>query len=380
LETVAVEKPKKLRVWIIAVIAVLAVIAFLGGTKFGQISKLIGSQKTFKIPPESVTTTKVEKTSWLASREAVGTLVAVRAVTVASEIGGQVKQINFDSGQEVKKGDLLVKLDTSVEEAQLASAEADLKLAETTAKRQQALRKTGANTPSDIDTAESRVASTTAQAAQLRATIAKKTIRAPFDGRLAIRQVELGQVLSPGALVASLQSVTPVHAEFWLPQQTLADLHVNMRSEMTTDVFPGKKWTGIITTINPEVDISTRNVRVRATFPNPDGTLRPGMFASVAVLSNDERPQLVIPATAVMYAPYGDSVFSVEKKEQDLVAHQKFIRLGERRGDLVAVTSGIDAGETIVSSGAFKLHNGSTLVVHNELAPDAKLSPTPTDK
>jgi membrane fusion protein (multidrug efflux system) len=380
LETVAAGKPKRAKVWIIAVIAVLAVIAFLGGTKFGQISKLIGSQKTFKLPPESVTTAKVEKTSWLASREAVGTLVAVRAVTVASEISGQVKQINFDSGQEVKKGDLLVKLDTSVEEAQLAAAEADYKLAETTAKRQQALRKTGANTPSDIDTAESRVASTTAQAAQLRATIAKKTIRAPFDGRLAIRQVELGQVLSPGTLIASLQSVTPVHAEFWLPQQTLADLHINMRSEMTTDVFPGKKWTGVITAINPEVDVSTRNVRVRATFPNADGTLRPGMFASVAVLSNDERPQLVIPATAVMYAPYGDSVFSVEKKEQDLVAHQKFVRLGERRGDLVAVTSGIDPGETIVSSGAFKLHNGSTLVVHNELAPDAKLSPTPTDK
>jgi membrane fusion protein (multidrug efflux system) len=380
LETVAVEKPKRAKVWIIAIIAVLAVIAFLGGTKFGQISKLIGSQKTFKLPPESVTTAKVEKTSWLASREAVGTLVAVRAVTVASEISGQVKQINFDSGQEVKKGDLLVKLDTSVEEAQLAAAEADFKLAETTAKRQQALRKTGANTPSDIDTAESRVASTTAQAAQLRATIAKKTIRAPFDGRLAIRQVELGQVLSPGTLIASLQSVTPIHAEFWLPQQTLADLHINMRSEMTTDVFPGRKWTGVITAINPEVDVSTRNVRVRATFPNTDGTLRPGMFASVAVLSNDERPQLVIPATAVMYAPYGDSVFSVEKKEQDLVAHQKFVRLGERRGDLVAVTSGIDAGETIVSSGAFKLHNGSTLAVHNELAPDAKLSPTPTDK
>jgi membrane fusion protein, multidrug efflux system len=380
LETVAVEKPKRAKVWIIAIVAVLAVIAFLAGTKGAQIGALIGSQKTFKIPPESVTTTKVDKTSWLASREAVGTLVAVRAVTVASEVAGQVKQINFDSGADVKKGDLLVKLDTSVEEAQLASAEADLKLAEVTNKRQQTLRRTGANTPSDVDTAESRVASTLASAAQLRATIAKKTIRAPFDGRLAIRQVELGQVLSPGTLIASLQSVTPIHAEFWLPQQVLSDLHVNMHAEMTTDVFPGKKWTGVITTINPEVDISTRNVRVRATFPNQDGTLKPGMFANVAVLSNDERPQLVIPATAVMYAPYGDSVYSVENKDKDLVAHQKFVRLGERRGDLVAVTTGLDAGETIVSSGAFKLHNGSTLVVHNELAPDAKLSPTPTDK
>jgi membrane fusion protein (multidrug efflux system) len=380
LETVAVKKPAKAKTWIIAIAGVVLVIAILAGIKVTQIRKMMASGKTFKLPPESVTTTKVEKTSWLASREAVGTLVAVRAVTVASELAGQVKQINFDSGADVHKGDLLLKLDTSVEEAQLASAEADLKLAEVNAKRAQVLRKTSANTPSELDTAESRVAETLAQAAQLKAIIAKKTIRAPFDGRLAIRQVELGQVLTSGALIASLQSVTPIHAEFWLPQQVLSDLHVNMRAEMQTDVFPGKKWNGVITTVNPEVDISTRNVRVRATFPNTDGTLKPGMFANVAVLSNDERPALVIPATAVMYAPYGDSVYSVENKDKDLVAHQKFVRLGERRGDLVAVTTGLEAGETIVSSGAFKLHNGSTLAVHNDLAPDAKLSPTPTDK
>ena len=380
METVAVKKPAKAKTWIIAIAGVVLVIAILAGIKVTQIRKMMASGKTFKLPPESVTTTKVEKTSWLASREAVGTLVAVRAVTVASELAGQVKQINFDSGADVHKGDLLLKLDTSVEEAQLASAEADLKLAEVNAKRAQVLRKTSANTPSELDTAESRVAETLAQAAQLKAIIAKKTIRAPFDGRLAIRQVELGQVLTSGALIASLQSVTPIHAEFWLPQQVLSDLHVNMRAEMQTDVFPGKKWNGVITTVNPEVDISTRNVRVRATFPNTDGTLKPGMFANVAVLSNDERPALVIPATAVMYAPYGDSVYSVENKDKDLVAHQKFVRLGERRGDLVAVTTGLEVGETIVSSGAFKLHNGSTLAVHNDLAPDAKLSPTPTDK
>ena len=380
METVAVKKPAKAKTWIIAIAGVVLVIAILAGIKVTQIRKMMASGKTFKLPPESVTTTKVEKTSWLASREAVGTLVAVRAVTVASELAGQVKQINFDSGADVHKGDLLLKLDTSVEEAQLASAEADLKLAEVNAKRAQVLRKTSANTPSELDTAESRVAETLAQAAQLKAIIAKKTIRAPFDGRLAIRQVELGQVLTSGALIASLQSVTPIHAEFWLPQQVLSDLHVNMRAEMQTDVFPGKKWNGVITTVNPEVDISTRNVRVRATFPNTDGTLKPGMFANVAVLSNDERPALVIPATVVMYAPYGDSVYSVENKDKDLVAHQKFVRLGERRGDLVAVTTGLEAGETIVSSGAFKLHNGSTLAVHNDLAPDAKLSPTPMDK
>jgi membrane fusion protein (multidrug efflux system) len=380
LETVAVRTPGRKKIWIIAVIAVVLIIAALAGIKVSQISKMIAAGKNFALPPESVTTAKVEKVSWLASRAAVGTLVAVRAVTVASEVVGQVKQINFDSGAEVHRGDVLVKLDTSTEEAQLAAAQADLQLAQSNARRAKVLRKTAANTPSDLDAAESRLAGTEAQVMLLKATINKKTIRAPFDGRLAIRQIELGQVLAAGATVASLQSVTPIHAEFWLPQQVLADLHVNMRAQLQTDVFPGKKWDGVVTTINPEVDISTRNVRVRATFPNTDGTLHPGMFANVDVLSNDERPALVIPATAVMYAPYGDSVFSVENKDKTLIAHQKFVRLGERRGDLVAVTTGVEPGETIVSSGAFKLHNGSTLAVHNELAPDAQLSPTPTDK
>jgi membrane fusion protein (multidrug efflux system) len=372
--------PNKKRVWIIAILAIVLVIAALAGIKVSQIRAMISAGKAMKPPPESVTTAKVEKTAWLASREAVGTLVAVRAVNVSTEVTGQVKQINFDSGALVHKGDVMVKLDTSTEDAQLASAEADLKLADVNARRARALRKTSANTPSDLDAALSRLAETQAQVQLLRATINKKTIRAPFDGRVAIRQVELGQVLSPGNTIASLQSVTPIHADFWLPQQVLSDLHVNMRAEMTTDVFPNDKWQGVVTVINPEVDVSTRNVRVRATFPNVDGRLRPGMFASVNVLSDDERQVLVIPATSVMYAPYGDSVFAVEKKDQDLIARQKFVRLGERRGDLVAVNSGLEAGETIVSSGAFKLHNGSTLVVHNELAPNAQLNPTPADK
>jgi membrane fusion protein (multidrug efflux system) len=379
-ETIAVRAPSKRRIWIIAILAVIVAVLALAGTKALQFKSMMAAGKSFKIPPESVTTAKVEKTAWVASREAVGTLVAVRAVTVSSEVPGQVKQINFDSGATVHKGDVLVKLDDSTERAQLASAEADLQLARVNERRARSLRKTNANTPSDLDAAVSRLAETVAQVDLLKATIAKKTIKAPFDGRVAIRQVELGQVLSPGTTVASLQSVTPIHADFWLPQQVLSDLQVNMRSEMTTDVFPNQKWSGAVTVINPEVDISTRNVRVRATFPNDDGRLKPGMFANVSVLSNDERPQLVIPATSVLYAPYGDSIFAVENKDKELVAHQKFIRLGERRGDLVSVTAGLEAGETIVSSGAFKLHNGSTLVVHNELQPNAQLNPTPLDK
>ena len=195
----------------------------------------------------------------------------------------------------------------------------------------------------------------------------------------------MGQVLAPGTQVASLQSIHPIHADFWLPQQALAELQPGMRSRLRTDVFPDQSWDGTVTTINPEVDVATRNVRVRATFPNPDGRLRPGMFANIEVVAPQKRPVLVIPATAVLYAPYGDSVFAVEEKKDDggnasLIARQKFIRSGERRGDLVTVVSGLKAGETIVSSGAFKLRNGMSVVVRNDLAPSAELAPKPVEK
>lgn len=373
-------RTSKRRVWTVVIAGVLAAIVALAGVKAAQIGAMIKSGKSFVPPPEAVTSAKVEAVRWQASRAAVGTLVALRAVTVASELPGLVREIGFDSGAFVRRGDVMVKLDTSTEEAQLAAAEADGALAKTNAHRARVLRQGNSNTPADLDAAESRAEQTAANVAVLRATIAKKTIRAPFDGRVGIRQVELGQVLAAGTAIASLQSISPIHAEFWLPQQTLADLRVGMSSRLRTDVFPGQSWDGIVTTVNPEVDVATRNVRVRATFANTDGRLRPGMFVNVEVLSPDERPELVIPATAVIYAPYGDSVFALEQKEKALVAHQKFVRLGEHRGDLVAVVSGLEAGETIVSSGAFKLHNGSTVMVRNDLAPDVELAPKPTDK
>ena len=367
------------RIWVIAIVGIVATIAILAGIKASQIGTMIKAGKSFAPPPEAVTSAKVEAVRWQASRSAVGSLVAVRAVTVASELPGQVRELLFDSGALVHRGDVLVKLDTSIEEAQLAAAEADATLAKTSARRARVLREGNSNTPAELEAAESRAAQSAANAAVLRATIAKKTIHAPFDGRVAIRQVELGQVLAAGTPIASLQSVSPIHAEFYLPQQALSDLHTSMKARLHTDVYPQQTWDGLITTINPEVDVATRNVRIRATFANADGRLRPGMFANVEVLSSDERPALIIPATAVIYAPYGDSVYALEEKDKALTARQKFVRLGERRGDLVAVVSGLNAGETIVSSGAFKLHNGSTVVVRNDLAPTAEIAPKPTD-
>jgi membrane fusion protein (multidrug efflux system) len=365
------------RNWALAIVAVVVVFIALAGIKGAQFGAMMKAGKSFTIPPDSVTSAKVESVKWRATRGAVATLAAVRAVTVASELPGLVKEIGFESGSFVHKGDVLVKLDVSTEEAQLAAAEADARLAKQNLQRQEVLRARSSSTPADLDAAQARSAQAAANAATLRATIAKKTIRAPFDGRIAIRQVDLGQILAPGTPIASLQSVTPIYADFWLPQQVLSELKTGMQTRLTTDVFPDRTWDGLVAIINPEVDPATRNVRVRASFPNTDGALRPGMFGNVEVLSPDERNTLVIPATAVLYAPFGDSVFAVEEKDKKLTAKQKFVRLGERRGDLVAVVSGLEAGETIVSSGAFKLHNGSALVLHNDLAPTVEEAPKP---
>ncbi len=374
----------KTKQWVVAIAGLLLTIAVLIGIKAGQIGSMIKAGKAFVPPPEAVTSAQAEASEWEATRAAIGTLVAVRGVTLGSELAGLVREIGFESGASVKRGAVLVKLDTSTEEAQLEASVADGALARISLERARTLRKGGANTQADLDAAEARARQTEATVAGLRATIAKKTIRAPFDGRIAIRQVELGQVVSPGTAIASLQSVSPIHADFWLPQQALAELKVGQRARLRTDAFPGSSWDGEITTVNPEIDVATRNVRVRATFLNADGQLRPGMFANVEILSSERRQVLLIPATSVIFAPYGDSVFAIEEKREEsgkatAVARQKFVRLGERRGDFVEVTSGISAGATIVSTGAFKLRNGASVLVNNALAPQAELAPKPTD-
>jgi membrane fusion protein (multidrug efflux system) len=372
----------KKRIWLVAILALLLVVGVLVGVKGAQIGAMIQAGKSFVPPPETVTSAKVEAEQWQAARPAIGTLVAVRGVTLAAELSGVVREIGFESGTSVKQGAALVKLDTSTEEAQLAAAVADASLAKINLERARALRQGGANTQADLDAAEARAKQTEATVASLRTTIAKKTVRAPFDGRISIRQVELGQYLSPGSPIASLQSVTPIHADFWLPQQAIADLKLGQRVRVGTDTFTNARWDGEITTINPEVDVATRNVRVRATLPNPDGRLRPGMFVNVEVLSSQKRQVLTVPLTSVMFAPYGDTVFVIDEKKDPsgnttLVARQAFVRLGERKGDYVAVDSGLDAGQVVVSNGAFKLRNGTAVRVNNALAPEAKLAPTP---
>ncbi|HZA50859.1 MAG TPA: efflux RND transporter periplasmic adaptor subunit [Myxococcaceae bacterium] len=374
----------KTKQWIAIGAGLIAVVVVLVGAKAGQIVAMVEAGESFVPPPEVVTSADVAQTEWRSTTAAIGSLVAVRGVVVAAEVPGAVREIAFESGRSVKRGAVLVRLDTSEENAQLASALAGASLARLNLQRATQLRKSEANAQADLDIAASRAVQADATVANLRAVIAKKTIRAPFDGRIAIRQVELGQVVAPGSPIASLQSVSPIHADFWLPQQALARLERGQRAQLRTDTFANETWEGEITTINPEVDSDTRNVRVRATFPNADGRLRPGMFANVDVLSSEERSVLLIPATAVIFAPYGDSVFAIDEQKDatgnaSTVVRQKFIRTGERRGDLVAVVSGLNAGERVVSSGAFKLRNGVAVTVDNRLAPEAQLAPKPRE-
>ncbi|HSN16003.1 MAG TPA: efflux RND transporter periplasmic adaptor subunit [Anaeromyxobacteraceae bacterium] len=373
------------RLWIGVVVGLFLVLGLLAGTKASQVGTMMKAGAAMKPPPVAVASARVKRISWERVEGAVGSLLAVRGVTLGSELPGLVRAIEFESGSSVRRGMVLVRLDTSAEEAQLAAARADSELAAVNLQRATALRAADANAPADLDAARARASQAAAAAATLEAIIAKKVIRAPFDGRISIRQVELGQFLAAGAPIASLQSVSPIHAEFWLPQQTLSELTVGQRTRLTVDTFPGVSWEGTVTTINPEVDVATRNVRVRATVENPDGRLRPGMFARVEVVGHEHRTALVIPATAPIFAPFGDSVFVVDEQaaapdRRASVVRQQFVRLGERRGDFVEVLSGLDEGARIVSAGAFKLRSGMAVALNDSLAPDARLAPTPTDR
>ncbi len=375
----------KTRQRVVVVVGLLFVVAVLVGVKAGQIVTMVKAGESFVPPPVAVTSATAQSAAWEATRAAVGTLVAVEGVTLAAEVSGRVREIAFESGAAVKRGEVLVRMDTRAERAQLAAAVADAEFAKVTLERARRLRRSEVNSQADLDAADARAKQADAAVANLRAVIAKKTIRAPFDGRISIRQVNLGQILSPGTAIASLQAVNPIHLDFWLPQQALRDVEAGEGVRLRTDAFPGAVWEGEITTVNPEVDPATHNVRVRATLANRDGRLRPGMFGNVEVRSSDSRDVLAIPATAVLYAPYGDSVFAIEDRKVAgdkavAVARQRFVRLGERRGDLVEVVSGLHAGDAVVSSGAFRVRNGAPVAVNNALAPTPQLDPKPTEQ
>jgi membrane fusion protein (multidrug efflux system) len=292
-------------------------------------------------------------------------------------------EIAFVPGAKVERGDLLIRQDTSVEEAQLPGAEAQVTLTESVLARNVEMLKDKIISQAEYDAAVAARRQAMAQVQILRATIAKKTVRAPFGGRLGVRQVNLGQTLREGDPIVTLQSLDPIYVNFTLPQQELSRLRVGLPVRVTSDAFPGTTIQGRITTVNPLVDAETRNVQLQATVANAAETLRPGMFVTTAVGLPVRRTVVAIPATSVLYAPFGDSVFVVADDnvaKGGKVLRQQFVRLGERRGDFIAVTDGLREGVTIVSTGVFKLRNGQPVVVDNKLAPEFRLAPNPTNE
>ncbi|MGE5285029.1 MAG: efflux RND transporter periplasmic adaptor subunit [Actinomycetota bacterium] len=362
-----------------AILGVVIVIAALAAVKAIQIRAMIEHGKKAVLPPDTVTTAVARAESWETSLSAVGSLTAVQGVTVAAELPAKVVEIAFDAGAKVKKGDLLIRQDTSVEEAQLPGAEAQVKLTESVLARDVEMLADNIISRADYDAAVAGHRQAMAQAATLRATIARKSIHAPFGGRLGLRQVNLGQILREGDPIVTLQSLDPIYVNFALPQQELHRLRAGLPVRVTSDAFPGLVIEGRITTVSPLVDSDTRNVPLQATVSNPEEKLRPGMFVNAAVGLPVREKVVIIPATSVLYAPYGDSVFAVEDKrgKGGKVLRQQFVRLGERRGDFVAVLGGLKEGDTIVSTGVFKLRNGQPVVVDNRLSPEFRVSPQP---
>ena len=371
---------------VISVLIVLGIAGGLVGVKALQIKKLTAMGKAYAPPPEAVSSVVVRQDKWQGTLTAIGSIVAVQGVTITPEIAGIVREIAFESGVTVSKGDLLIKLDTSTEEAQLRGMEAQLDLARLNLAREQKLRQENMISQSELDAAESTLKQTQANADNVRTIIEKKTIRAPFSGQVGIRQVNLGQYLDAGKPIVWMQTLTPVYADFTLPQQNLAQLSNGMPARLQLDVYPDRTFKGTLTAINPGLDQTTRSISLRATFDNPDQLLRPGMFARVQVLLPEQSDVLVIPAISVLRAPSGDSVFVIEQApstndtaKAGLTVRQQLIRVGMERGDFVSVQTGLKPGEKIVGSGQFKLRTGMPVVEQNDFVPKTTEAPHPSD-
>jgi membrane fusion protein (multidrug efflux system) len=364
---------------VLAIVAVVVVVGVLGGIKALQIKTL--TSKPWVMPPETISSAVAHEETWQDTSAAVGSITAVQGVTVTPEIAGIVSEIAFESGAVVKKGDLLARFDTSTEEAQLKALQAQLEWARLSLERTRSLRTNSTVSQSELDQAEATWLQAKANADAIQAVIDKKTIRAPFGGRLGIRQINLGEYVDSGKPIVSLQSLTPVYADFSLPQQALAEITTGMVVRVTMDTYTNKQFDGVLTAINPDLDSSTRSVRLQATLDNAEQLLRPGMFARIEVVLPTEQNVLVIPATSVLSAPYGDSVYVIEKGTNGPVSvvRQQFVRTGRARGDFVVVESGLKAGERVVSAGLFKLRNGAAVTENNDIAPKANEKPKPSD-
>jgi membrane fusion protein (multidrug efflux system) len=382
--------------YLLPILGLFVLVAALVAIKFTQISSLMNMGKEMSKagpPPETVGTATAQTQSWEGTLSAVGSITAAKGVVVSNDAPGIVSHIYFESGAVVRQGQTLVDLDTSVERAQLASSRAKMDLATLTVNRSRALVKSNTIAQAQVDNDESLLKSTTTDANAIAAQIDRKIVRAPFSGRLGIREVNLGQYLNSGTRITVLEAIDTVYVDFTLPQQRLADLKIGMPVRVTIEGATSPPRDGTITAVDPEIDSTTRTIKVRAAVPNKEETLRPGMFANVSVVLPDQGNLVTVPATSLVHASYGDSVFVVEDKKDDSagdsaspgakpakVARQQFVRVGASRGDFVAIVDGVTAGQDIVSAGAFKLRNGSSITVNNEVKVDPQLNPHPDNR
>ncbi len=367
---------------IVMLTATALFVAGLGFVKFRQIQSAIAQGAAFQPPPEAVTTIVAHQEEWSASLSSIGTVAAVQGVTVSADLPGTVERIAFESGTAVREGEVLALLDTRQEQAQLTAAEAQRDLARLNFDRMRGLLNERVISQSEFDRATAEQRQGDARVGEIHAAIARKTIRAPFSGVLGIRRVNLGQYLSGGDALVTLQSLNPIYVNFGVPQQSSSQMRVGRPVRITSDSLPGVEFSGRVTAIDSIVDEATRNIQVQATLANPGGKLRPGMFVQAAAGVGSGSTIVALPASAISYAPFGDSVFVVTDLKNPAGqsyrgVRQQFVKLGPARGDQIAVTSGVKPGDEVVTSGLFKLRNGAAVVVNNKVKPTNSPKPKP---
>jgi membrane fusion protein (multidrug efflux system) len=369
---------------IVMLAVLIAIVGGLGFVKYRQVQAAMAQGASFQPPPTAVTTVVAKQETWPSTLTVIGTAAAIQGVTVSADLPGTVDKIHFESGQWVKQGDVLVELDTRQERAQLANMEAQRDLAKINYGRTQELVKEGVIARSEYDNVTSQQKVTEAQVGDTKAAIARKTIRAPFSGVLGIRQVNLGQYLAAGQAIVSLQSLNPIYVNFGIPQQQTGQVGVGRTLRVTSDDLKGAQFSGRINALDSVVNEQTRNIQVQATLSNPGGKLRPGMFVTVEFPLGKPRQIMPLPASAINYAPYGDSVYIVTEMT-DPKGHtykgvrQQVVKIEGSRGDQVAITSGLNPGDEVVSSGVFRLRNAAPVQVNNKVQPENSPAPKPED-
>jgi membrane fusion protein (multidrug efflux system) len=369
-------------------IVLLLMAALIGGlafVKYRQVETAIAAGASFQMPPTSVTTVVAKQETWPSTLSVIGTAAAVQGVTVSADLPGTIDKIHFESGQAVHQGDILVELDTRQEKAQLANIEAQRDLAHIQYGRSEELSKAGVISKSEYDNAAAQQKATDAQVNDVKAAIARKTIKAPFSGVLGIRQISLGQYLAAGQAIVSLQSINPIYVNFGVPQQDAPKMKIGHSVHVTSTDLPGVGFSGRITALDSVINEQTRNIQIQATLQNPGGKLRPGMFLQVEFPLGQSRNVIPLPASAINYAPSGDSVFVVSDIKDEKTGktfrgvRQQIVKIEGSRGDQVAIVSGLKPGDEVVSAGAFRLRNAAPVQVNNSVQPSNSPKPNPEE-